>query len=160
MEEAAVKMLACCLAAAVLAFPVPHALAVDSPPDLGAGAPRDPDYDAGKKAIEAKNWPRALEYFSRAATRDPRSADIHNMLGYTHRQSGNMELAFKHYGEALKLDPDHKGAHEYIGEAYLLAGNLAKAEEHLKTLDRLCFFSCEEYRDLKRAVEEYRKTRN
>jgi Flp pilus assembly protein TadD len=156
-EEPVVKTLASCLAAAMLAFAIPHAFAVDTPPDFGS-APRDPEYDAGKKAIDAKDWKSALEHFNRAASRDPRSADIKNMLGYVHRRSGNMELAFKLYDEALKLDPDHKGAHEYIGEAYLLAGNLPKAEEHLKALDRLCFFSCEEYRDLKRAVEDYRQT--
>jgi hypothetical protein len=34
--------------------------------------------------------------------------------------------------------------------------NLPKAEEHLARLDKLCFFSCEEYRDLKKAVEQYK----
>ena len=62
---------------------------------------------------------------------------------------------FKHYGEALRIDPKHKGAHEYVGEAYLLVGNVAKAKEHLAALDKLCFFSCEEYRDLKKAIQEY-----
>ncbi len=40
-----------------------------------------------------------------------------------------------------------------------MRGNLAKAEEHLKTLDGLCFFPCEEYTDLKRSVEKYRRDR-
>lgn len=118
---------------------------------------RDPDYEAGKKAIETANWKRALEHLNRAVARDPRNADIHNWLGYAHRKSGNLDVAFKSYGEALRLDPRHKGAHEYIGEAYLMANNLAKAEEHLAQLDRICFISCEEYRDLKKAVEEYKR---
>ncbi len=66
-------------------------------------------------------------------------------------------MAFKHYYAALKLGPKHRGAHEYLGEAYLMRGNLAKAEEHLKTLDGL--FPCEEYTDLKRSVENYRRDR-
>ena len=37
-----------------------------------------------------------------------------------------------------------------------MANNPAKAEEHLSALDRLCTFSCEEYRDLKKAIESYR----
>jgi DNA-binding SARP family transcriptional activator len=67
----------------------------------------------------------------------------------------NMDVVFKHYTEALRLDPRHRGAHEYIGEAYLMVGNLAKAREHLAALDKLCFFTCAEYRDLKRAIQRY-----
>jgi Flp pilus assembly protein TadD len=130
------------------------AAGMDSQP---AAVATDPDYESGKQAIEAKDWKLALERFNRAVARDPGNADIHNYLGYAHRQSGNLDAAFRSYGEALRLDPGHRGAHEYIGEAYLIAGNLAKAEGHLAALDRLCFFSCEEYRDLKKAVEAFRQ---
>ena len=145
------------IAALLLALPMAHpamAVGMDSQP---AAAPQDPDYENGKKAIESKNWQLALDQFSRAAARDPNNADIHNYLGYAYRKSGNLDAAFKSYGEALRLDPKHKGAHEYVGEAYLMVSNLAKAEEHLAALDRICFFSCEEYRDLKKEVEEYKK---
>jgi len=117
----------------------------------------DPDFDNGRKALEAQNWKLAIENFSKVAAKDQKSADAQNGLGYAWRKSGNLELAFKHYNEALRLDPRHRGAHEYIGEAYLMANNLAKAEEHLTALDRLCFFPCEEYTDLKKAVEEYKR---
>jgi DNA-binding SARP family transcriptional activator len=70
-----------------------------------------------------------------------------------------MDRVFKHYGEALRLDPKHRDAHEYIGEAYLLVGNVGKAKEHLAALDKLCFFSCGEYRDLKRAIERHESAR-
>src|SRR5262245_3531034 len=43
------------------------------------------------------------------------------------------------------------------GRAYLMVGDLPKAKEHLAALDTLCFFSCAEYRDLKRAIERYEK---
>jgi tetratricopeptide (TPR) repeat protein len=148
------------VACAALALGMHTAAAVDSSPDpVSALQSRDPDYEAGRSAIEARNWKAALEHFNRSAGRDPRNADTQNMLGYAHRQAGNMELALKHYREALRLDPSHRGAHEYIGEAYLRMGDLASAEQHLAALDRLCFFSCEEYRDLKRAVEAFRKTK-
>jgi tetratricopeptide (TPR) repeat protein len=65
-------------------------------------------------------------------------------------------MAFKYYNEALRIDPDHKGAHEYIGEAYLMVNNLPKAEEHLGRLNKLCFFPCSEYTELKKAVERYK----
>jgi tetratricopeptide (TPR) repeat protein len=120
-------------------------------------ASEDPDYAAGKRAVEAKNWQAALEAFNKVAAKDPRNADAQNYLGYTYRKSGQLDLAFKHYEEALRLNPKHRGAHEYMGEAYLMANNLAKAEEQLKELDQLCLFPCEEYSDLKKAVAAYKQ---
>ncbi len=120
-------------------------------------APGDPDIDQARKAIKDKNWDKAIELLGKAAARDPENAEIHNLLGYAERNRGDLDAAFKHYERALALDPRHRGAHEYIGEAYLMAGNLAKAEEHLARLDKLCFLSCEEYRDLKAAVAKYKQ---
>ena len=145
------------IAALMLAVPTARtamAVGMESQPEA---APRDPDYENGRKAIESRNWKLALDQFGRAVARDPNNADIHNYLGYAYRKSGNLDAAFRSYGEALRLDPGHRGAHEYLGEAYLTVNNLAKAEEHLAALDRICFFSCEEYRDLKKQIEEYRK---
>ena len=125
--------------------------------DSVPAAPEDPDYAAGKRAVEAMNWQAALDAFNKVAAKDPGNANAQNYLGYTYRKSGKLDLAFKHYEEALRLNPKHRGAHEYMGEAYLMVNNLAKAEEHLKVLDRLCLFGCEEYDDLKKAVAEYRQ---
>jgi Flp pilus assembly protein TadD len=145
------------ITALILMLPAPiNALAAGTMTQPTAVA-RDPDYDAGTKAIEAKNWTLAIESLNRAAARDSGNADIQNWLGYAYRKSGNLDAAFRSYGEALRLDPRHKGAHEYVGEAYLMVNNLAKAEEHLAQLDKICFFSCEEYRDLKKAVEAYKQ---
>ena len=38
-------------------------------------------------------------------------------------------------------------------------GDLARAKEHLAALDKLCFLPCEEYSDLKKAVQEYEATK-
>jgi tetratricopeptide (TPR) repeat protein len=142
------------------------AMTLSGPPAIAAGGgggdgvpavPEDPDYVAGKKAVEAMNWQAALDAFNKVAAKDPGNANAQNYLGYTYRKSGKLDLAFKHYEEALRLNPKHRGAHEYMGEAYLMVNNLAKAEEHLKVLDRLCLFGCEEYDDLKKAVAEYKQ---
>ncbi len=147
---------------AALALPGPVAVAApDSSSSSVPAAPEDPDYAAGKRAVAAKNWQASLDAFNKVVAKDPGNANAHNYLGYTYRKSGNLDLAFKHYEEALRLNPRHRGAHEYLGEAYLMVDNLAKAEEHLKVLDRLCLFGCEEYDDLKKAVAEYKqKTAN
>jgi len=116
----------------------------------------DPEYAAGKQAIDAKDWPAAIKLLHSAALRDTRNADIQNYLGYAYRHAGQLDLAFRHYQRALQLNPRHRGAHEYVGEAYLLVHNLAKAEEHLAALQKICLIPCEEYADLKQKVAEYR----
>jgi len=117
---------------------------------------RDPDFLAGKWAIDAREWSEAARRLSRAVQRDPDNADLHNYLGFAYRNLGRLEPAFEHYRRALALNPQHRGAHEYAGEAYLLAGNPAKAEEHLEALRRICLVPCEELADLEREITAYR----
>ena len=117
----------------------------------------DPEYAAGKAALDGKDWGTAIRLLSSAALRDTRNADLQNYLGYAYRNAGRLELAFKHYQRALQLNPRHRGAHEYIGEAYLIANDLASAEKHLSALETICLIPCEEYDDLKKAIAEYRR---
>ncbi|MGP1679917.1 MAG: tetratricopeptide repeat protein [Burkholderiales bacterium] len=145
------------LCALTLSGPAAIAAGGDSSSSAQTAQPEDPDYAAGKRAVEAMRWPAALDAFNKVVAKDPGNAGAHNYLGYTYRRSGQLDLAFKHYEEALRLNPEHRGAHEYMGEAYLMVDNLAKAEEQLKVLDRLCLFGCEEYDDLKKAVAEYKQ---
>ncbi|MGH7310425.1 MAG: tetratricopeptide repeat protein, partial [Candidatus Rokuibacteriota bacterium] len=135
------------------------AFANDSPEPTVA--PGDPDLATARARIAAKDWSGAAAVMGKAVARDPRNADYHNLLAYAVRNGANpnMDVVFKHYQEALRLDPKHRGAHEYIGEAYLMVGNPAKAKEHLAALNKLCFFTCEEYRDLKKAIERYESTK-
>jgi len=117
----------------------------------------DPDYAAGVKAVESKNWSDAIRLLSSAALRDTRNPDIENYLGFAYRNSGELSLAFQHYNRALTLNPRHRGAHEYIGEAYLMIGNRAKAEEHLAALRKICLLPCQEYGHLEKKFAEYAK---
>ena len=120
----------------------------------------DVNFVEGKKAVDAQDWNKAVEWLTKAAQSQPQNADVHNYLGYAYRKTGRFPAAFTHYNEALRLNPKHKHAHEYIGEAYLLTDDLFKAEYHLSELQRICSpIPCEEYKDLKRAVESYKKTR-
>ena len=128
--------------------------AVDTEDDPAASQ-LDPEYAAGKKAIEAKEWQTAIQLLSSAALRDTRNADIQNYLGFAHRNSGKMDLAFRHYERALRINPRHRGAHEYVGEAYLLVGKPEKAKEHLAALEKICLIPCEEYAELKEKIEAY-----
>jgi len=146
------------LLAALLAAAPAAALGADSPaPAPAPTRPGDADLAAARRAVEAQDWAVALERLEKARAAQPGNADVHNLLGFAERKRGNLDAAFAHYAEALRLDPRHRGAHEYAGEAWLLKGDLGKAKEHLAALDKLCTFSCEEYRDLKKAVAAYEK---
>ena len=138
--------------AALLLAPA-AALAADSQPAVRT----DPVLEQATKTIAAKDWPQAQALLKDAIDRNPGNADYHNLYAYSIRKGANpdMSLVFKHYNEALRLDPKHRGAHEYLGEAYLMVGNLPKAKEHLSALDKICFFSCSEFNELKKAVAEY-----
>ena len=119
--------------------------------------PVDADYTAAVKAIKADKFAAAIPLLEGVVKRDASNADAYNWLAYATRKNGDPAASIPIYQKALAIDPKHRGAHEYIGEAYLMLGDLPKAREHLARLDSLCFFSCEEYRDLKKAVEAYEK---
>jgi Tfp pilus assembly protein PilF len=116
----------------------------------------DPMLDRYHAAAERQDWKSAAAAMNDALAADSRNADYHSLYAYALRRSGSpdMDVVFKHYNEALRIDPKHRGAHEYIGEAYLMVGNVAKAKEHLGALDKICFFGCSEYNDLKKAISE------
>ena len=141
---------------AILALVVSNnaAFAADTP---GASSRSDPMMDRYHAAADQKDWKGAAAAMQAAIAKDPTNADYHSLYAYSLRKGGtqDMDLVFKHYNEALRLDPRHKGAHEYLGEAYLMVGNVAKAKEELSALDKLCFFGCSEYNDLKKSISEH-----
>jgi tetratricopeptide (TPR) repeat protein len=134
------------------------ALAADSapPPKPDAASP----LAAARALIAEKNWPAAIAELKKAD--QPGNADWNNLMGYSLRKSATPDYAAaeKHYDEALRIDPKHRGALEYSGELYLILGNLAKAEQRLAALDKACTFGCEEYTDLKQAVQRYKANGN
>ena len=143
------------IAAAMTAAVAQMAMAAGSDPDEPSVSD-DPNWKAGKAAIDAKNWKSAIDAFNRAAAKHRDSADIYNYLGYAYRKSGDLDNAFKNYNTALRLEPSHRGAHEYIGEAYLMKNDLADAQKHLQELERICQKKCEEYEDLAQSIADYK----
>jgi Flp pilus assembly protein TadD len=113
------------------------------------------DYERGRKAIERMDWKAAISALESAAQHDPMDPEFQNLLGFSHRNAGNMDLAFKHYARALELNPYHRPTHEYIGRAYLMSDQPEKALEHLKFLERNCPKGCRERELLQKAVDEY-----
>jgi Flp pilus assembly protein TadD len=120
--------------------------------------PQSPSFEAGRKAVEAKDFKSALAHLAKAAQETPNDADVQNLLGYSYRKTGQFDKAMEHYRLALKIDPGHRGAHEYLGELFLETDRLADAEKELQALSKACpwFGKCEEREDLKEAIEKYK----
>lgn len=136
--------------------PVPATADDDDSP---ARAASSPSLAAAREAVRKEDFESAVRHLNVAVKETPNDADVHNLLGYSHRKLGKVEAAFEHYRLALKIDPKHRGAHEYIGELYLELDRLADAQKHLAALDKACFFGCSEYNELKDVIENYQAKR-
>ena len=125
--------------------------------DMTPAGPSTPSWQAQtRQFIEAKNFDQAVSVLLQAD--DKQSADWHNLMGYSLRKKlpPNLPEAEKHYQAALAKEPKHRGALEYYGELLLLKNDLAGAETMLNRLDKACTFGCEEYRDLKKSVLQFK----
>lgn len=147
------RILTAALAALLAAAPLAQAAPSDE--EMRAIGAARTEYDRARRAIDRKDWKEAIASLERAARHDPRDAELQNLLGFSHRSSGNMDAAFSHYARALELNPRHRGAHEYIGRAYLMTDRPEKAVEHLEILEKQCPELCKERDLLRKAIDEY-----
>ena len=116
---------------------------------------KNANFENGIKAIDAANYKKAIKLFNKVVAGKPENADAWNYLGFSHRKLKKFDQAFNAYHKALKIDPEHRGANEYLGELYLQTNDLMKAREHLKKLDDICTFGCDEFDDLQAAINAY-----
>ncbi|MBM3534443.1 MAG: tetratricopeptide repeat protein [Alphaproteobacteria bacterium] len=117
----------------------------------------NPDYVAAEKLIKEWKYAEAIPLLDKVVKADAKNADAFNQLGYAHRKLNKLPEARAHYDKALEINPEHKGALEYQGEMFLMLDDLKSAEGNLVKLDKLCFFGCTEYTDLKKAITEYKR---
>lgn len=122
-----------------------------------APAKEDPVWlTQARASIKAEKYDQAIKQLQSA--NEASSADWNNLLGYSLRKKQPPDLvgAEKYYQAALKIDPNHRGALEYYGKLKLINNDLPGAEALLARLDKICTFGCEEYSDLKEAVQKYK----
>jgi len=152
MKPSLVRLFACAALALAL-LPASYAADTDTP------AASDKLTQA-RTLIKDKKWSAAIDELKRV--NDPANADWNNLMGYSQRkqQTPDFASAERYYNEALRIDPKHRGALEYSGELYLMKGDLATAEQRLAVLDKACTLGCQEYTDLKKAIERYRANGN
>ncbi|MCZ4282246.1 tetratricopeptide repeat protein [Kiloniella laminariae] len=115
-----------------------------------------PELKEAVKLIKGEKYTEALPLLTKVTAEDPKNADAFNMLGYSLRKLGNKDDALSNYTKALEINPRHRGANAYLGELYLEMNQPNKALERLEILDESCFFGCDEYSELKTAIEKYK----
>lgn len=114
--------------------------------------PAVPTLAAARADIDAKQWDGAIAKLKLIVVANPKSADALNLLGYSYRNAGNMDLAGKAYAKALKLDPKHTGALEYQGILFVKLGQMDKAKANLALIKTISGAGSEEYTDLAKAI--------
>jgi len=122
--------------------------------NLGGAAPSGTDLALAQKQITQKDWLSAVATLEKYTKAHPKDADGFNLLGYSLRNAKRYPEAIQNYQEALRLNPQHRGAHEYLGQAYVLLKELDKAKVLLVNLEKICGPQCEEYLDLKMAIDK------
>jgi tetratricopeptide (TPR) repeat protein len=135
------------LAGLLLATMLPAANAADTP-----STREGPDLSGVRASIKVKNYDAALTQLKGIVVNYPQP-DVYSLMGFALRKTGDRAQAMTYYRKALDAEPTHKGALEYQGELFVELGQLDKAKENLARLNKLCWFGCEEQRDLKEAIE-------
>ena len=106
--------------------------------------------------VYGKKYKKAEKRLISLEVKFPQNADIQNYLGFVSRKMDKLGKSDAYYKKALQIDPMHKGALEYQGELFLQYKNVEKAKANLKLLERICGVNCEEYKDLKKAIESFK----
>lgn len=123
----------------------------------GGNSDSESKYAPFQELIAEENYQQAVIDLQEALLAAPDDPDLLNLYAFSQRKLNKFDIALENYQKALRIDPEHRGANEYLGELYLLLDQPDQAEERLEVLDKECFFGCEEFDELKQAIEDYRK---
>jgi len=111
----------------------------------------DPElYQQGWLLAKTGNYDWAITVLS--AVENKNDPDVLNMLGYSNRKAGRLELGISYYAKALEQKPDFVRAREYLGEGLVAAGRVEQAKLQLGEIAKLCGTECEEYEDLQKVI--------
>ena len=135
------------------------ALAAGAAGGGGSSGGEDTALREARTLIAEERFEEALAKLERVVVGDESNADAWNLVGFSLRKLGRYEPAMEGYARALAIDPRHTEAIEYLGELYLALDDLPQAEEQLARLGEICGSGCEEYDELKEAIDDYKAAR-
>ena len=111
----------------------------------------DPElYQQGWLLAKTGEYDWAITVLSAVA--DKNDPDVLNMLGYSNRKAGRLELGISYYAKALEQRPNFARAREYLGEGLVAAGRVDEAKLQLQEISKICGTECEEFEDLQKAI--------
>lgn len=105
-----------------------------------------------ERLLDKKEYKEAVRNLQLTVGRYRYSADAWNLLGFAHRQAGDIDAANAAYTRALSVDRYHLGALEFQGELFVSMGKIDDAEVNLRLINELCPVGCQEQRDLEAAI--------
>ena len=108
-------------------------------------------YRQGVQLAKSGHYDWALDLL--ALIKDKNKPEVLNYMGYSHRKAGRLEKGISYYAKALAINPDFVLAREYLGEGYVAAGRIDLAMVQLNEIKTRCGVSCEQYIDLKQAID-------
>lgn len=107
-----------------------------------------------KRLLDKNEYQQAIRNLNMTVERYRYNADAWNLLGYAHRQAGDIDAANEAYTHALSINRYHLGALEYQGQLFILMGRIDDAKINLRLMDEQCPVGCKEQRDLEAAIAE------
>ena len=111
----------------------------------------DPElYAQGWLLAKTGQYDWAIQVLS--AVQDKNNPDVMNMLGYSNRKAGRLDVGISYYAKALELKPDFVRAREYLGEGLVAAGHTDQAKLQLGEIAKICGTDCAEYQDLQKVI--------
>jgi tetratricopeptide (TPR) repeat protein len=82
-------------------------------------------FSQGQSRYNAKKWPDAINFFSKAIHDDPKNKDAYFYRGDALRQEGKILEAIKDLRIALEMDPECSEAWRSLGKAYRTLGRFS-----------------------------------
>jgi tetratricopeptide (TPR) repeat protein len=79
-----------------------------------------------------KNYPKAVEEFTKATQINPNYADAYHNLANTYQTIGQTDKAIENYQKALSINPNIWQSWQNLASIYYEAGDLGKADEAIK----------------------------
>ncbi len=93
-------------------------LCIASTAIAAANLKQDASLEAGRRAYEASDYPKAIEALQAAAVKEPQNGDVQLLLAKSYLELQEHDPAIKSAEKAVAIDPRNSIYHEWLGRAY------------------------------------------
>jgi tetratricopeptide (TPR) repeat protein len=83
-----------------------------------ANLKQDASLEAGRRAYEASDYPKAIQALQAAAVKEPQNGDVQLLLAKSYLELQEHDPAIKSAEKAVAIDPRNSIYHEWLGRAY------------------------------------------